>query len=328
MKKIVILDGYTINPGDLSWEMFRTLGECRFYDRTPQELVAERCRDADIVLTSKAVFSKEVILKLPRLAYIGVLATGYNVIDLAAAGERGIVVTNIPAYSTEAVAQMVFSLLLDFCSHAREHSEGVKRGKWSECPDFCYWDFPIIELAGKTMGIVGFGSIGQQTARIASAMGMKVIVWSRTRKEAEMGFPFVWADSLQELLGQSDVVSLHCPLFPQTHHMINKETLSFMKPDGILINTARGALVDEKALADALREKKIAGAALDVLEQEPPKKDNPLFLLENCLITPHIAWAAREARTRLIDLAYRNLKGYLEGSPINVVGRDSEKKER
>lgn len=322
MRKIVILDGYTINPGDLSWEMFRKLGECSFYDRTPRELVVERCQDADIVLTSKAVFSREVIQKLPRLSYIGVLATGYNVIDLAAAGERGIVVTNIPAYSTGSVAQMVFALLLEFCSHVREHSEGVKSGRWSACPDFCYWDFPMIELGGKTMGIVGFGSIGQQTARIASAMGMKVMVWSRTRKEADMGFPFEWADSLQELLGQSDVVSLHCPLFPQTRHMINKETLSFMKPDGILINTARGPLVDEEALAEALREKRIAGAALDVLEQEPPRADNPLFGLENCVITPHIAWATREARTRLIDLAYRNLKGYLEGKPIHVVSQE------
>lgn len=319
MKKIVILDGYTINPGDLTWDMFRELGECRVYERTAAEEVVKRCRDAQIVLTSKAVFSKEVMEALPKLSYIGVLATGYNVVDIETARERNITVTNIPAYSTNSVAQMVFSLLFELCSHVKEHSDGVKQGRWSECRDFCYWDYPVIELAGKTMGIIGFGKIGQQTARIANALGMKVMAWSRSRKNAEEGIDFSWADSLEDLLEKSDVVSLHCPLFKETKYMINRETLKIMKPSAFLINTARGPLIRETDLADALNNGEIGGAALDVLEEEPPRKDNPLFSAKNCVITPHIAWASREARSRLIDIAFHNLKEYLTGRPVNRV---------
>jgi glycerate dehydrogenase len=319
MRKIVILDGYTINPGDLSWDMFRMLGECSVYDRTDETQVLERCRNADIVLTSKVVFSDAIMEKLPELSYIGVLATGYNVIDLKAARKRNITVTNIPAYSTPSVAQMVFSLLFELCSHVKEHSDGVKQGKWSGCPDFCYWDYPMIELAGKTMGIIGFGRIGRQTARVATALGMNVAAWSRSRKASEEEVNFQWAGSLKELLSCSDVVSLHCPLFDETYHLINRETLGYMKPGAFLINTARGPLIDETALAEALNGGKIGGAALDVLEKEPPERDNPLFQAKNCVITPHIAWATKEARTRLIDIAFGNLKRYLEGKPINTV---------
>ncbi|MGI6011459.1 MAG: D-2-hydroxyacid dehydrogenase [Ruminococcus sp.] len=319
MEKIVILDGYTINPGDLSWDMFQELGECHIYERTAEKQVVERCRDARIVLTSKGVFSRKVMEELPELSYIGVLATGYNVIDIAAARERGITVTNIPAYSTNSVAQMVFSLLFALCSHVKEHSDGVKEGKWSDCRDFCYWDYPIIELAGKTMGIIGFGKIGQQTAKAANAFGMKVKAWSRGKKEAEEKIEFQWAESMEELLETSDVVSLHCPLFEETKYMINRESLKKMKPTAFLINTARGPLIREEELAEALNSGEIAGAALDVLEMEPPSRDNPLFQAKNCVITPHIAWASKEARTRLINIAFSNLKEYLKGSPVNVV---------
>lgn len=318
MEKIVILDGHTINPGDLSWEVILQQGECTVYERTPKELVAERCRDAKAVLTSKAIFTREVMESLPKLSYIGVLATGYNVVDVQAARERGITVTNIPAYSTQSVAQMVFALLLQLCCHVKEHSDSVKSGAWSACEDFCYWNSPMIELAGKTLGIVGFGMIGQQTARVANALGMKVAAFGRQRKQVD-GIDYQWIDSLDELLVRSDVISLHCPLTEDTNGMINAERLRLMKPSAFLINTARGPLIEENALADALNSKRIAGAALDVLGAEPPAADNPLFRAKNCIITPHIAWATKEARTRLINTAGENLKAYLEGSPVNIV---------
>lgn len=318
MEKIVILDGHTINPGDLSWEVILQQGECTVYERTPKELVAERCRDAKAVLTSKAIFTREVMESLPKLSYIGVLATGYNVVDVQAARERGITVTNIPAYSTQSVAQMVFALLLQLCCHVKEHSDSVKSGAWSACEDFCYWNSPMIELAGKTLGIVGFGMIGQQTARVANALGMKVAAFGRQRKQVD-GIDYQWIDSLDELLVRSDVISLHCPLTEDTNGMINAERLRLMKPSAFLINTARGPLIEENALADALNSKRIAGAALDVLGAEPPAADNPLFRAKNCIITPHIAWATKEARTRLINTAGENLKAYLEGSPVNTV---------
>ena len=318
MEKIVILDGHTINPGDLSWEVILQQGECTVYERTPKELVAERCRDAKAVLTSKAIFTREVMESLPKLSYIGVLATGYNVVDVQAARERGITVTNIPAYSTQSVAQMVFALLLQLCCHVKEHSDSVKSGAWSACEDFCYWNSPMIELAGKTLGIVGFGMIGQQTARVANALGMKVAAFVRQRKQVD-GIDYQWIDSLDELLVRSDVISLHCPLTEDTNGMINAERLRLMKPSAFLINTARGPLIEENALADALNSKRIAGAALDVLGAEPPAADNPLFRAKTCIITPHIAWATKEARTRLINTAGENLKAYLEGSPVNTV---------
>lgn len=255
---------------------------------------------------------------LPKLSYIGVLATGYNVVDVQAARERGITVTNIPAYSTQSVAQMVFALLLQLCCHVKEHSDSVKSGAWSACEDFCYWNSPMIELAGKTLGIVGFGMIGQQTARVANALGMKVAAFGRQRKQVD-GIDYQWIDSLDELLVRSDVISLHCPLTEDTNGMINAERLRLMKPSAFLINTARGPLIEENALADALNSKRIAGAALDVLGAEPPAADNPLFRAKNCIITPHIAWATKEARTRLINTAGENLKAYLEGSPVNTV---------
>lgn len=317
--KLVILDGYTVNPGDLSWEKLEELGEIQVFDRTPPELIVERSKDAEIILTNKCVFSKEVLQQLPKLKYIGVLATGYNVIDVKAAAEQGVTVSNIPAYSTLSVAQMVFSLLFDLCSHVREHSDSVKAGDWSRCGDFCYWNHPIIELADKTMGIVGFGKIGQQVGKIADALGMKVLVWSRTKKEVDAGYAYEWVDSKEELFQKADVITLHCPLFPETKYLVNEESLKMMKPTAFLINTSRGPVVDELALAKALKEKWIAGAGLDVMEQEPPSGEHPLYAIDNCVITPHIAWASKEARGRLIDIVCNNVKTFLDRNPVNVV---------
>lgn len=317
--KLVILDGYTVNPGDLSWEKLEELGEIQVFDRTPPELIVERSKDAEIILTNKCVFSKEVLQQLPKLKYIGVLATGYNVIDVKAAAEQGVTVSNIPAYSTLSVAQMVFSLLFDLCSHVREHSDSVKAGDWSRCSDFCYWNHPIIELADKTMGIVGFGKIGQQVGKIADALGMKVLVWSRTKKEVNAGYAYEWVDSKEELFQKADVITLHCPLFPETKYLVNEESLKMMKPTAFLINTSRGPVVDELALEKALKEKWIAGAGLDVMEQEPPRGEHPLYAIDNCVITPHIAWASKEARGRLIDIVCNNVKTFLDRNPVNVV---------
>lgn len=313
--KTVILDGYTAAPGDLSWQGLEELGELTVYDRTKPEETVARAADAEIVLTNKVIFSREIISKLPLLKYIGVLATGYNVVDINAAHERGITVTNVPAYSTESVAQMVFAHLLTVTNRTEHYAIQNRNGRWSTNPDFCYWDFPHMELAGKTFGIVGLGNIGQRVAQIALAFGMKVK--ALTSKDA---LPTgIEKASLVELLATSDVLSLHCPLTESTHHLINAETLRQMKPTAILINTGRGPLVDDRAVADALAEGRLAAFCADVLTEEPPKADNPLLKQPNAFITPHIAWATQEARSRLIQVATDNVRAFLNGNPVNVV---------
>ena len=311
--KIVVLDGYTENPGDLSWGPLQELGELTVYDRTPPEAVLERIGDAEAIYTNKTVLSRELIQAMPAVRFIGVLATGYNVVDVQAARERGIVVCNIPTYGTDAVAQYVFALLLELCHHVAHHAQAVQQGRWTACPDFCFWDYPLIELSGKTMGIVGYGRIGRRTAQIARAFGMQVLAYDAF-VQAEECVP------LDELLGRSDVVSLHCPLFPETKHIIRGETIAKMKDGAILINTSRGPLVDEAALREALTSGKLYGAAVDVVSTEPVQPDNPLLGLENCLITPHIAWAPREIRQRLMDIVWENLCCFLRDAPQNVVG--------
>lgn len=311
--KIVVLDGYTENPGDLSWGPLQELGELTVYDRTPPEAVLERIGDAEAIYTNKTVLSRELIQAMPSVRFIGVLATGYNVVDVQAARERGIVVCNIPTYGTDAVAQYVFALLLELCHRVAHHAQAVQEGRWTACPDFCFWDYPLIELSGKTMGIVGYGRIGRRTAQIARAFGMQVLAYDAF-VQAEECVP------LDELLERSDVVSLHCPLFPETRHIIRGETIARMKDGAILINTSRGPLVDEAALREALTSGKLYGAAVDVVSTEPVQPDNPLLGLENCLITPHIAWAPRESRQRLMDIAVENLRCFLRGAPQNVVG--------
>ena len=311
--KIVVLDGYTENPGDLSWGPLQELGELTVYDRTPPEAVLERIGDAEAIYTNKTVLSRELIQAMPSVRFIGVLATGYNVVDVQAARERGIVVCNIPTYGTDAVAQYVFALLLELCHRVAHHAQAVQEGRWTACPDFCFWDYPLIELSGKTMGIVGYGRIGQRTAQIARAFGMQVLAYDAF-VQAEECVP------LDELLERSDVVSLHCPLFPETKHIIRGETIARMKDGAILINTSRGPLVDEAALREALTSGKLYGAAVDVVSTEPVQPDNPLLGLENCLITPHIAWAPQESRQRLMDIAVENLRCFLRGAPQNVVG--------
>ncbi|MBZ4673197.1 MAG: Phosphoglycerate dehydrogenase [Spirochaeta sp.] len=312
---IVILDGYTENPGDLSWDGFAELGDVTVYDRTPDDLIAQRIADADIVITNKTPLTAETIKNAERMQYIGVLATGYNVVDIQAAKERGVVVTNIPTYGTDAVAQFVFALLLEICHHVQHHSDAVKEGRWSKAPDFCFWDYPLIELAGKTMGIIGYGRIGQATGRIAKAFGMKVIAYD-SYQNPELKDEYV---SLDTLLSESDVIALHCPLFPETEGIINKESIAKMKDGVILINNSRGPLIVEQDLADALNSGKIAAAGLDVVSSEPIREDNPLLQAKNCLITPHISWAPRESRQRLMDIAVANLKGFLSGARQNVV---------
>lgn len=314
--KIVVLDGYTLNPGDLSWEGLIELGDTIIYDHTPAELILERASGAEIVLTNKTPLTKEIIDALPDMKYIGVLATGYNVVDVAEAKEKGIVVCNIPAYGTASVSQMAFALLLELCQHVQNHCNAVKEGVWSNNRDFCFWNYPLVELAGKTMGIIGFGRIGQQTAKIADAFGMHVIYNSHTKREN--GFQYV---ELDELFATSDVISLHCPLFPSTQGIINQDSLKKMKSSAFLINTSRGPLIVEKDLADALNNGIIAGAALDVLSVEPPTADNPLLTARNCLITPHISWATKEARVRLMDIAIDNVRAWKIGNAMNVVNR-------
>ncbi len=313
---IVILDGYTLNPGDLSWEGIKNLGNCTFYDRTPPELTVERAKEADAVFTNKVVLNKEVIDQLPQLKYIGVLATGYNVIDMDAARAAGITVTNIPAYSTASVAQMVFSHILNFAQNVAVHAKSVAEGEWAESMDFSYWETPQMELAGKTIGVIGFGQIGQAVANIALAFGMKVIYQNRSQKETDLNARQV---DLDTLLAESDFISINCPLNDENKGFINKETIEKMKPEVFLVNTGRGPLINEKDLADALNNGRIAGAGLDVLSTEPPSEDNPLPKAKNCSITPHIAWATFEARSRLMQIATENLKAFLNGNPQNVV---------
>lgn len=316
--KIVVLDGYTLNPGDMSWSAIEALGELTVYDRTPGPQIVERARGAQIVFTNKTPISDAAIAQLPEMRYIGVLATGYNIVDVDAARGRGIVVTNIPTYGTRSVAQMVFALLLEMCHHVQAHSDAVRSGRWTASRDFCFWDYPLIELAGKTMGIIGFGRIGQQTADIARAFGMNVLGYDANPTDQSGRAGFRWAE-FDELMRESDVVSLHCPLFPETRCIINRDALKLMKKTAFLINTARGPLIDEQDLADALNRGAIAGAALDVLSEEPPRADNPLLSANNCLITPHISWATKEARARLMDIAADNLRAFIAGKPINTV---------
>nr|WP_321305911.1 D-2-hydroxyacid dehydrogenase [uncultured Sphaerochaeta sp.] len=313
--KIVILDGYTENPGDLSWDGFAELGDVTVYDRTPSDLIAQRIADADIVITNKTPLTGETIKNAEKMQYIGVLATGYNVVDVMAAKEKGVVVTNIPTYGTDAVAQFVFALLLEICHHVQHHSDAVKEGRWSKAPDFCFWDYPLIELVGKTMGIIGYGRIGQATGRIAKAFGMKVIAYD-SYQNPELKDDYV---SLDTLLSESDVIALHCPLFPETEGTINKESIAKMKDGVILINNSRGPLIVEQDLAESLNSGKIAAAGLDVVSSEPIKEDNPLLQAKNCLITPHISWAPKESRQRLMDIAVANLRGFLSGVRQNVV---------
>ena len=317
MPQIVVLDGYTLNPGDLSWDGLRALGPCTVYDRTPLADIVARAGQAEIVLTNKTELSANVIEALAQLRYIGVLATGYNVVNIETAQRRRIIVTNVPAYSTASVAQMVYAHLLNLALHVGLHAQTVRTGKWSSHPDFCYWDTPLIELAGLTMGIVGFGRIGRATAQIATAFGMDVIAYDI---DAPTDMPprcrFV---ELDEVFRQSDVISLHCPLTSENKSLVNEQRLAMVKQGAFLINTSRGPLIDELALAQALDDGRIAGAGLDVLTSEPPEKDNPLLLAKNCFITPHISWATRAARQRLLKVAVGNVAAFLAGKPQNVV---------
>jgi glycerate dehydrogenase len=315
--KTVVLDGFTANPGDLSWKGLEKLGALTVYERTNANETVARAADAEIVLTNKVVISREVIAQLPRLKYIGVLATGYNVVDIKAAHERGITVTNIPAYSTESVAQMVFAHLLTITNRTEHYAIQNRHGRWSKNPDFCYWDFPHTELAGKTFGIVGLGNIGQRVAQIALAFGMKVK--ALTSKAAEVLPAGIEKASWEEILATADVLSLHCPLTESTHHLINADTLRQMKSTAILINTGRGPLVDDQDVADALAEGRLAAFCADVLTEEPPRPDNPLLKQPNAFMTPHIAWATKEARVRLLQVATDNVRAFLGGTPVNVV---------
>ncbi len=315
--KIVILDGYTANPGDLSWEQLKELGELTVYDRTKAHETVARAADADIILTNKVVLGQAEISQLPRLKYIGVLATGYNVVDIKVAHERGITVTNVPAYSTESVAQMVFSHLLTITNHTEHYAQLNRNGRWSSNADFCYWDTQLTELAGKTMGIIGLGNIGQRVAQIAQAFGMKVkALTSKNGHELPQG---IQKTDLNDLLATSDVLSLHCPLNDSTFHLINAETLSMMRSTAILINTGRGPLVDSQAVANALEEGKIAAYCADVMAEEPPKADDPLLNHPNAYFTPHIAWATKEARIRLLKIAIGNVRSFIMGKPINTI---------
>lgn len=314
---IKVLDGYGLNPGDLSWDEFEGMGSVTVYDRMPEELVAERAADADVLLTNKTPLTARTLRSLPRLKYVGVLATGYNVVDVAAARDAGIVVTNIPAYSTASVAQTVFAHLLAITQRVEHYTAENRSGRWSRSADFCYWDFPLVELAGKRIGIVGFGNTGSATARIAAAFGMEV--WAFTSKSAGELPAGVRKAELDELFRSCDVVSLHCPLTESTRGMVDAARLAVMKPTAILINTGRGPLVVESDLADALNEGRIFAAGLDVLSSEPPSADNPLLAARNCFMTPHIAWATREARERLMRIAAENLRCYLDGRTVNNV---------
>ena len=315
--KIVVLDGFTANPGDLSWKGLEELGTITVFDRTkPGETVA-RAADADIVLTNKVIISREIMMQLPQLKYIGVLATGYNVVDIEAAHERSIIVTNVPAYSTESVAQMVFAHLLTVTNRTEHYALQNRQGRWTKNPDFCYWDFTHMELAGMTFGIVGLGNIGRRVAEIALAFGMRVK--ALTSKAANALPAGIEKADLEELLAKSDVISLHCPLTDTTRHLINYETLQQMKPSTILINTGRGPLVDDQAVASALAEGQLAAFCADVLTEEPPKADNPLLSQPNAFITPHIAWATEEARSRLLQVAISNVEAFLNAKPQNVV---------
>ncbi|MDO6759603.1 D-2-hydroxyacid dehydrogenase [Tamlana sp. 2_MG-2023] len=318
--KIVVLDGYTLNPGDLTWEGLEELGNLKVYERTPfeDEAILKNIGDAEFVYTNKTPLSEDVIAKAPNLKYIGVLATGYNVVAIEAAKKRDIVVTNVPEYSTISVAQFTMALLLEMCHHVGNHNQAVQAGDWSKSPDFSFWNHPLIELSGKTMGIIGFGNIGQATAKIAQAFGLNIVTYSRT-KYPELESETCKFVSLDELLEQSDIISLHCPLFEETKHIINKDSIAKMKDGVMLINTSRGPLINEEDLKNALNDDKVYSAAIDVASAEPIDPDNPLLSAKNCIITPHIAWAPKEARFRLMQTTVDNLRAYLSEKPVNVV---------
>lgn len=315
--KIVVLDGYTENPGDLSWNGLESLGELTVYDRTQPDEIAARIRGAGAVYVNKVALDRETIFSAPDLKFIGVLATGYNVVDIAAARERGIAVCNIPTYGTVAVGQFAIAMLLEICHHVAHHSDAVHAGRWEQNADWCFWDYPLIELAGKTMGIIGFGRIGQTTGRIARALGMNVIAYDEY--ESGAGRALAEYTALDALFARSDVIALHCPLLPSTQGIINRENIAKMKDGVIILNNARGPLIVEQDLADALNSSKVYAAGLDVVSTEPIRGDNPLLKAKNCLITPHISWAPKESRQRLMEIAADNLRRFLEGSPVNVV---------
>lgn len=317
--KIVVLDGYTLNPGDLSWDELNALGECTIYDRTAPEEILKRSAGAEILLTNKTVLTADHIANLPDLKYIGVLATGYNVVDVASAKEHGIVVTNIPAYSTPSVGQMVFSHILNIAQQVQYHSEEVHKGRWVNSKDFCFWDTPLIELLGKKIGLIGLGQTGYNTARIALGFGMKV--WAHTSKSRLQLPPEIKKLEIDQIFKECDIVSLHCPLTDDNREFVNAELLSLMKPTAILINTGRGGLINEQDLANALNAGEIYAAGLDVLSTEPPKADNPLLTARNCYITPHIAWATLAARQRLMGILIENIKAFQSGKPVNNVIR-------
>ena len=313
--RIVVLDGHVLNPGDLSWADLEALGPCEIYERTPPEQVLARARDAEIILVNKVEIRRETLAGLPRLKYVGLLATGYDCVDVEAARQRGVVVANAPAYGTDSVAQMVFAHLLNLAEHVGDHARWVAGGGWTRSSDWCSWEHPLVELAGRTLGIVGFGRIGQATARLALAFGMKVLAFDVAAPVMDN----VTAVDLSTLFRRSDAVSLHCPLTPETRQLVNAQRLALMRRTAVLINTSRGALVDERALADALNAEQIAGAGLDVLAIEPPPADHPLLTAKHCYVTPHIAWATQSARQRLLDIVVANVRAYLAGQPRNVV---------
>lgn len=317
--KLTVIDGYTMNPGDLSWEQYEKFGELRVFDHYTgdEEEVIRRIGDAEIVIANKSKVTRRVIDACPNIRFIAVQATGYDPIDYVYAREKGIPVSNVPAYGTDSVAQFAIALLLEICGHAGHHDQAVHQGKWAACGDWCFWDYPMIELSGKTMGIIGFGRIGQAVGRIASALGMKVLAYNRSRSES--GAKIAQYVELDELLERADVISLHCPAFPETVGMINRDTIAKMKDGVILINNSRGALVVEQDLADALNSGKVAAAALDVVSSEPIREDNPLLRAKNCLITPHISWAPKESRQRIMDCTEENIRCFLAGKPQNVV---------
>lgn len=317
MKKIVVLDGFAANPGDLSWDEMKALAPCEVYDRTQPDEVLLRAQGATMILTNKTVIKRAHIEALPDLQYIGVLATGYNIIDMEAVQERGIVVTNIPAYSTSSVAQMVFAHILNIAQQVKHHSDEVKQGRWTTSRDFCFWDTPLLELREKKIGLVGLGHIGYATARIAIGFGMQVFAY--TSKSSFQLPPEIKKRELNALFEECDIISLHCPLNAETRHLVNAQRLALMKPTAMIINTGRGPLIDEQALADALNQNRIYAAGVDVLSSEPPRADNPLLSARNCFITPHIAWATTEARERLMQTAVANVKAFLSGKPENAV---------
>ncbi len=318
--KIVVLDGYTLNPGDLSWEGIGKFGDLTVYDRTVKQAdeIIKAIDNAEIIFTNKTPLAREVLYQLPSLKYIGVLATGYNVVDIIAARELGITVTNIPTYGTTAVAQFTFALILELCHHVGDHSRSVQNGEWSSCPDFCFWNTPLIELAGKTLGIIGFGRIGQATAKVATAFGLNVL-YNDVNNSGKLDTDNCHYTDLDTLFAKSDIISLHCPLFESTQGIINRDNILKMKDGAMIINTSRGPLVVEKDLTEALNNGKLAGAALDVVSTEPIERTNELLKAKNCILTPHIAWAPTESRFRLMNMAVENLTAFLKGTPKNVV---------